>query len=569
MKNILLLLVCFLAYKAQAQDLENLKKAKPITFRGNLSTALQFYKVYGIDPRSTNPQWNLNGNATLGIYGMDVPISFTIGRQGNNIQYPVFKQFGASPHWRWITLHGGYRNLFFSPYTLAGHSFLGGGLELRPGKFRFSAMSGQFRQARASKIIENGQYYPASYKRTGYAIKVGVGSQRNFFDLIYLRAKDDRNSLPLGHKDSTLLAAENAVWGYSTHFQLGRHIGLFSDGAVSMYTRNQNSNSVEDSSLIPEIPTLIGIRFSTRLNYAMKAGFEFHFAKFNLKTTYERIAPNFESMGAYFFNNDLENISISPNFGFAQNKGRFYGTLGIQRNNLLGNRSETTKRVIGNAALSYNPTQVFGIETNYMNASVRQVNGHAILNDSIRVAVLNTNIGITPHWNWTDSLGNTGLLLSANYQQLNDRNPFTREYANMNTTFGTLNFTKNYLAGAWGWSAGANFNNIKVYQLNSNRYGLSLGLNKTWAKGNGAASINFTWNRSDIAGKRDGALWSNTINISWLIMETYNLSFYASFLKNNSSAFDDYTEWQGGAVFTRSFGVKKSKSKIGNNQNRQ
>jgi hypothetical protein len=562
MRIILLLLGCLLACTGKAQDLEHLKSAQPVTFRGALTTGFQVYKVYGINPRSANPQWNLYGNATLGLYGLDIPMSFTIGRQGNNVQYPTFKQFGASPRWRWITMHGGWRNLYFSPYTLAGHSFLGGGIELTPGKFRFGAMIGNFRQARTAKTTEFGSNYPATFKRSGYAFKIGVGSRRTYFDLIYLRAKDDLNSLPNMLKDSTLNASENAVWGYSTRFQMGKHLSFFSDGAVSMFTRNQNSNTVEvDSSLIPKIPSLIRVRFSTRLNYAAKAGLEFHFSKFNLKTAYERVAPNFETMGAYYFNNDIENITVSPNFGFAQNKGRFYGSLGIQRNNLLGNRSETTKRVIGNAAFSYNPNTRFGLDANYMNASVNQSAGNLRLNDTIRIAVLNTNIGLTPHWNWADSLRARGLVLSVNYQQLNDRNPFTREYADMNTAFATANWSKNYTRGAWGWSVGANFNNIKVYQLKNNRYGAQIGLNKSWSDGLGSAGLNLTWNRSDVGGKRDGALWSASLNTGWTFWELYNLSIFVNVLKNDSAAFEDYTEWQGGTTISRSFGNKKKKSK--------
>jgi hypothetical protein len=154
-------------------------------------------------------------------------------------------------------------------------------------------------------------------------------------------------------------------------------------------------------------------------------------------------------------------------------------------------------------------------------------------------------------------------MLSANYQQMNDRNPFTREFSNLNTAFATANFSKNYLRGEWGWTLGANFNNIKVQKINSNRYGASFGLNKTWKKGLNSAAWSSTWNLSEVAGTRDGAVWSNSLNLGWNFVEHFQWSVYASLLKNKSRAFEDYTEWQGGTTISRSFGVKKRKSEAG------
>lgn len=546
-------MLCFALPRAWAQDLENLKSVKPVTFRGALNTGFQAYHVYGIDPRSANPMWNVSGSASLGLYGFDIPMSFTVGRQGNNVSYPAFKQFGASPHYKWLTVHGGWRNMNFSPYTLAGHTFLGAGIELNPGKFRFAAMYGRFRQAREVQDTAATKFFPPSFKRTGYGVKIGVGRNDRYFDLIYFRAKDDPKSLATPLKDSSLTAGENAVFGYATRIRIGRHTAFFSDAALSMFTRDVLSKTSEDSSSIPQIPLLPTPRFSSRLNYAAKAGLDFQFSNFNLKTAYERIAPNFETMGAYYFNNDIENITVSPNFGFAQNKGRFYGMLGIQKNNLAGSRSETTHRVIGNAVLSVNPSPKFGFEANYMNASVKQRDGRVRLNDSIRVAILNTNIGLTPHWNWTDSLRSRNLLLSLNYQQLNDRNPITRAFADLKTTFATVNYSQQQMSSGWGWSAGLNFNHIEVYQLKNNRYGASAGILKTWAEGLGSASFNATWNRSDINGTADGDLWSGSINLGWTFAKVYSLSVFATVLRNNSKQFEDYTELQGGVTFTRSF----------------
>lgn len=562
MRNLIFVVCCILiGQQIKGQSVEEIKSAPPVRLSGALTTGFQAYKAYGINPRSANPMWNISGSASLALYGFDIPVSFTLGRQGNNVNYPAFRQLGASPQWRWLTVHAGWRNMQFSPYTLSGHTFRGAGIELKPGKFRFAAMQGRLRQARAESDSVQSVFFPATYKRTGYGVKIGVGTEASHFDLIYFRAKDDVGSLPLAIQDSTLIPGENAVWGYATRLKLGKHASFFSDGAISMYTRNLRSTTFGDTTLIPEIPSLLMPRFSTRLNYAARAGLEFSHRQFQVRTIYERIAPNFETMGSYFFNNDIENIMIAPNFGFARNKARLFGSLGLQRNNLLGNRSETTKRVIGNAVLSVNPSPKFGFDANYMNAGINQYDGRARLNDSIRVAILNTNLSLTPHWNWFDSLNATNLVVSGHYQILNDRNPFTREFGNMKTLFANAFFNRQYLLSEWGWSAGLNINQIVVSNLNTQRFGVTAGINKTWSDGNGNAGLTATWNKTLIEGNNDGALMSASLNIGWTLAKVYQLSVFTSVLRSYSTAYEDYTELQGGVTISRSFGHRRSSRK--------
>ena len=58
----------------------------------------------------------------------------------------------------------------FSPYTLSGHEFLGGGVELTPDKipFKFSAMYGRLQKATEPDTLSG----DPSYKRMGGGFKV-------------------------------------------------------------------------------------------------------------------------------------------------------------------------------------------------------------------------------------------------------------------------------------------------------------------------------------------------------------------------------------------------------------
>src|SRR5690606_30327853 len=147
--------------------------------------------------------------------------------------------------------HMGYRNVQFSPYTLAGHRMLGGGLELKPGKLRFGFMYGRLNRATVVDSILStsllATYPKPTYTRMAYATKLGYGTDRSHFDLSFLRGWDDKTSLNPDLRDSTA-AAENTALGLGWRIALGKNLSLQSDLGVSLYTNDINRSSLIDSS---------------------------------------------------------------------------------------------------------------------------------------------------------------------------------------------------------------------------------------------------------------------------------------------------------------------------------
>ncbi|MFN8301762.1 MAG: hypothetical protein U0U46_04675 [Saprospiraceae bacterium] len=555
MKNsivpIILLLLLACGTMAPAQDVQSAFKQKPLSFSGSIGVGTQFYGVSGIPARSVNPMWNLSGSAALRLYGLDIPFAFTVGRQGARADGPSFGQIGISPRYKWLTVHGGWRSLQFSSYTLAGHTFLGGGVELRPGKFRFGAVYGRFRKARETGSADANVFYPTAYRRTGYALKIGVGTDRSFFDLLYFRAKDDAQSLQNTAAADSLgvTPGENAVLGFNTRLRLGRSVSFFSEGATSLYTRDLRSANVEETNTAEAPHFFLVPKLSTRLNYAVRGGLDFTFRPVQLKLAYERILPEFATMGAYFFANDVENITVSPTFNLWQNKVRLSGMLGVQRNNLLHNRSETTRRLIGNANLSANISQQFGFDVNYMNLAVRQRDGRVLLDDTIRVAMVTTNVSVTPRWSHTDAHSVKNLLFLGNYQQLNDKNPYTREFTDMTTWLSGLTFTQGFLQSGWNWNAGVNWNRIELAALTTDRYGLALGLGRTTTDGKFSYQLSGNGSLSRIERQKDGSVWSGSFSLGYTPAAKHTFSLNINVLKNVSAQFDDFTEWSGGVTY--------------------
>src|SRR5262245_28635010 len=114
------LVLLFAFTRIQAQNIEQMISSKPVIFSGNVDISTTFYNASGIPNRYLPFNYVLSGSPVISLYCMQVPFSFVIGKQQSSFMQP-FNQFGLSPTYKWITVHGGYRNLTYSPLTLAGH----------------------------------------------------------------------------------------------------------------------------------------------------------------------------------------------------------------------------------------------------------------------------------------------------------------------------------------------------------------------------------------------------------------------------------------------------------------
>ena len=540
--------ICLLgASILSAQDIEQVAKEQAWDWSGAVGANVNAYGVQGIEQRSNPIFWNLNGQFTGKIYGFQLPFSFSLGQHDFTFSRP-FLQAGLSPSYKWAKLHLGTRNLFFSPYTLAGHSFDGAGVELTPGKFRFSAMYGRLRRAREYTGELDGRFYPALYRRMAYAIKIGVGDTKNYFDVSYLQGWDVEHSITVLPQDTTLTPAKNTVLGLSGGFTIAKRLQFFAEGAVSLFTRNTNSLPADALVDVPWAETLEPT-LSTRLNYAFKTGLRMDFGAFRLKTAFERIMPQFETMGAYFFANDRQNITIGPSIRLWQNRISLTGNVGLQRNNLLGTRSETTTRLIGNANLSFFTRKGFGLSANYTNYNIEQTEAQIALSDSLRQALVTTNISVVPTYTWGDTSSVHSIVLSGNYQQLNDQNPFTRDFTNMTTQFATASYSLQLIYTGTSITGGANYQLIALPALETTRYGGTLSLGQTFDEGTWQLQMGATYNWSLIAETPDGRVLSGNASLAYRPHPKHRFSLYSTYLRNTSLQFVDFTEWYGGLSY--------------------
>ncbi|MDP4248985.1 MAG: hypothetical protein Q8918_02630 [Bacteroidota bacterium] len=421
----------------QAQDLQNLKNSKPFTLHGNISAGLNTYSNF-TNPKDSvsntsfgsNPAYFLQANPVVSIYGYNIPINFMIASQNKSFNTP-FNRFGLSPQYKWIKLHLGWQSLNFSQFTLSGQQMLGAGFELTPGKFRAAFMYGKFNNA----VTDISQFNNLNnniplYKRSGFAAKIGYGSVANFIEFSYLQAKDDSNSIPRAIIDSVLVKpAANQVAGLNGQLTLLKSLVVKAEMAASYYVGNTSGDSLQTDNNWTKLAAFTP-RTSSRISFAGQASLNYQFHAGNVNFQYRRVDPNYQSMGAFYMQTDIEQYTFGFNYGFLKNKLHLQSNIGWQKNNLANTAVSDSKRTIGNIGLNYSPSSAFGIDVNYSNYGISQqiipqyTDPTALVRyDSVRISEVNQSISVSPHVFINGDNIQHSISLQADFQLLHNNNP--------------------------------------------------------------------------------------------------------------------------------------------------
>jgi hypothetical protein len=435
-------LLCFFFFVStalKAQDVENLSNEKAVSLSGAITLSGTDYQASGIPYRREPFSWMASGSPTLTLYGIQMPFYFIFSEQERNFRQP-FDQFGVSPTYKSFTGHFGYRSMTFSHYGLAGVTFLGAGVEATPSIFRLGAMYGRLQRA-VEEDTSTLTVEPA-YKRMGFAAKVGLGTERDHVDLTYFHAKDDSNSITRPIRLAQIYPQENAVFGLTGQFSIIDELSFSFDGAVSALTRDLRADSLVSKDIPSFVSSFLDVKSSSSVAAAAEAAFVFRLEHFATRLAYQRIEPDYTSLGAYYFNTDIENITIAPSFDIFEGKVRVNGSVGLQHDNVLGNKLAQTSRIIGSAGLNWSPSKSFGFDGQYMNYSTDQGKGMRPINDSVRVRNVSQSASLAPRYIITDDETNQIYSFVSSLQQYSDLNAFTNKFSDSKSATAALSYTR-------------------------------------------------------------------------------------------------------------------------------
>lgn len=447
--GILCLWLCIWVGVTHAQDLQSIRKAEPFRIKGTLSAGMWLYNVNGIPSRRQPFSWYLTGSPTLTIYGMTFPFTLTVSEQERRFAQP-FNRYGVSPYYKKLTIHAGYRNVRFSDFTLAGVTMLGGGFDMNPGKLRLGLMVGRINRAIAEDSIQaDGKRfntYPV-YKRMGYGLKIGYGKPANYADLSFFKGYDDYRSIARPVRNTRVTPADNAVVGLKTHLTLLKRLTFDADVAVSAFTRDLYARQLDSTDLEPQLtflrqmPVILEINSSTGLYKAVRSSLAYGFSHGSIAARYERIDQDFQSLGAFFFNTDNEQWTVSPSFSLLKNLLSVSGSYGVAHDNLNGTKYATTIRSIGALNLGLQLSNELNISLSASNFGTNQNRGVGdLFNDTTAISIVNSSYALNASYTHSNQYQSHSVNFSAGYQNANDQNRFTRDLTHIISFYGNLSY---------------------------------------------------------------------------------------------------------------------------------
>ena len=554
-KYLCIILLLTTTVALHAQSLSTLKNSRPVTVNGSLGLNSAFYNASGIPDRQTPFAFGVNANATLTVYGISMPFSFTwYSNEKAGFRQP-FNQFGISPTYRWLTVHLGYRNVSFSEFTLNGHTFLGAGLEAKPGKFRLAAVYGRFNQTSQYDLIMADSI--PKLTRLGWAAKIGYGTEKSFVDVSMLRIGDNtKNFIPYEDPDLPV-PAQNMALGLTSRVSLTSKLILNVDGSLSFLTSNSSlgtSDTINDR-LLEYASNLITINSTSQRFSALKASLSYNFSKNVISgIEYRRIDPGYQSMGSYFFNNDLEQITFNQSVSFLESKFRARGSIGMQRDNLDGAKNSTSRRLIGSLSGNYAIDENWALDLSYNNFSTNQKAIKNIADNSLMVYQVNHNLLLAPRFMKVTEGFSHLVMLNLNWMILNDKNTQTSDMTDTDTKVAMLMYSLGLPKQKINMSLGANYTKMVNQNYTNQLAGGTLSLSSSLLKD----KLSINWNNAYMLNKlngENGRIFNTALNSVCRFLPRHSVTLNLSLIKNSfadTSVIPSYNEIRGdlGYAFT-------------------
>lgn len=480
------------------QNLENIGKEKPLKVTGGISANQIFYDAVGGSSGRDPYTYYLSGNLNFNLYGWLIPLSYIYSNQQSSFQQP-FNQYSIHPSYKWLTLHLGYTSMTFSPYTLNGHQFLGAGAEINAGtKFKFSAMYGRLQKA-VEYDTANTSIEPA-YKRIGYGLKGSADLGKLTLDLITFRSKDEESSITRSIDSLEVYPEENLTLGVNSNISLIEKLNFLVEYGTSFITRDTRSDEMPDNFLFSK-------KTSTERYNALKAGLKYSLSNYSAGITYERIDPGYRTHGAYYFNNDLENIAANITAALFKRKVNLGANVGVQKDDLKNTKMSKMNRVVSSFSLGVVPITQLNVSATYSNfqshtiikpqfQNINQLTPYDNL-DTLNFTQISENTSLNVNYTLSNK-ENSRQNLSFNgvYQKASEQQDQVE--TNSGAKFTSLNFAHNYTFVKTNTSIVTSFNysNSKTAMLTSYTVGPTVSIRKNFFNNKLKGSISTSFNNS-------------------------------------------------------------------------
>lgn len=528
---------------------------KPFDYTGGIGLNMRSYSAIGAEDRQDPFVYNFNANFNARVYKLNLPFSLNITTRNLEHAYPHpkdlynsfrndvtnsiaaqrqrFVRFGVSPRYKWIRTHFGHRSMNFSQYTMSNLVFLGAGAELTPGKLRFAAMYGQLAKAEPVDLSLVTPNIPR-FQRKGWGIKAGYGTETDFVEVILFQAKDLQKSIFLPDTLPQMVSPEhNEALGLVFQKTFFEKFRFKADIGASALSPNMNDDRADNK--FPHPVFLFQGRQTTLYKKAMEALLDYQAKVYTLGLKYRRVDPGYKTLGAYFFNSDLEEWTLNLSTGLLDGAILLNGNGGIQRNNLDGAKPNRLTRLVGSmdAVFSKGP---FSLTANYTNNSANIAYLFDPGDDTLNVIIVTQDAGFSATYIIQDSSKIAHVFsLSGNAQLVTDdvEDPSTSAFSRMH--LGNFVYALNNGETGMGFQARLTYNQNRLSALQMKRFGIGFGLTQILLDGKLRAGVDINHFTTKMEGINNTGNLVFGLNLNWNPSSAHTLTMTWNYLDTKTT----------------------------------
>ena len=482
------------SYAQNIEEVLAFRKKTPLKISGSISARTTLFSSQPSEARQSFT-YQLTGAVNLSLYELlNIPLSFNLNNYGANFSYPSLpNRLSLHPSYKWAKAHIGDVSMSFGPYTLNGHQFTGLGVELSPGRWQVSAMAG-----RLLKRVDADPNIPSlqvGYERWGYGLKTRYEGSTFALGGTVFAARDRDGRISFDIDALGIYPKGNIALGIEGSLSLIKDLKLSLEYGLSRMQQDLRSAEVS-------------------YYHALKADVSYSFVGNTLGVGYERIDPGYATLGAYYFNNDYENLTLNYSRSFFDSKLSLALSGGLQRDDLMGQKQEHNKRFVGSAQVGFTPSEALSASVSlssfqsYRNlkSSFDYINARTPYDnlDTLQFTQLSHSLDADISWRLKQSEAQTQTLSATlSYQEAADRQgryiqpgQLTR-FMNLGTSY-SLDLSALDLTLTGGFNVSNNYADRKAVLT----LGPSLSLAKRFLKKQLSTGLSLFYNETQEAGHR-------------------------------------------------------------------
>jgi len=425
-------------------------------------------------------------------------------------------------------------------------------------------MRGKLKRAVAEDLNHIQNLDPV-FDRKGWSVKGGYETDKGMIHLILFKSQDDPHSIPAIQKSTEIRPQENTVLGIQSSYSIGKIMTLNIDYGFSALTRNLDSPESEsfNAGFVKTMGGLFKPKVSSGFYHAIKSNIGFNTKIGQIGINHERIDPGYKTLGTLYFNNDIENFTISMSSSFLQKRLTFTGNGGLQRNNLNQVKNNTSNRFIGMMNIGFQTNKRLNLNLAISNISstnrLRAVTLPNLRVDSLILVQTNKSVNFNYNYNLSKVKTIQSMITGIfSYQQANSiENEVINKTQSTANYMGSLSHLYTIQAANLNINSSFLINYGQIPNLNLLTYAPSICISKkVWKeKVNLSTSVSFSNVRNN--GVTTHKILNFQTNAGMVFLEKHRLNLSFSVVNNHSEiiaqGYKQFREFNGNMSYSWNF----------------